>query len=625
MMSLAALLGASAAAASLPFIPDVTFEGSTLKGWHVVGQAEWRAENGELIGKAKNGGGGWLVLDKSFQDVGLHAMVQCTGDCKTGVMVRSEVNDNGAKGAFFSLAEGDIGARLSTFDGNGQEVDKTEMGRSFGIERVAPPPNPDAGARRGFRGFGRRGPQVELPVTRESTDYQPGQWNQIDITIDANILRPAVNGGRASGGVTPDDGNGFGPVALYVAGSGEVHFKNVGYKDLSLRTLPKNEVGSQFREQCINDWYFAWSASTADFNRDGITDIVAGPYVYYGPDYTTSREIYLAAALSPAKNFTEEQIEFAHDFTGDGWPDILVGPAAPLLYVNPKGEPRRWEKREIIAGRPQSELTVLDDLNGDGMPEWIYSGAGRVRYAGPDPANPNGMWIEHDVSEQGYGSAHGLGVGDVNGDGRPDILNMYGWWEQPATGADQGPWPYHMQAFTHAVNGAGGAGIFVVDANGDGLNDVVTSVNAHTFGLAWYEQKKDGSFVEHMIAGDFGSKDNAGGVVFSEPHGTGFGDIDGDGIGDFVVGKRSGAHLDSYLDPDPYGAPVLYWYQTVRNPNAPGGAEFVPHLINNRSGAGSNVFVGDINKDGAVDVVTSTNRGTFIFWNVGKGRATSDD
>ena len=60
-------------------------------------------------------------------------------------------------------------------------------------------------------------------------------------------------------------------------------------------------------------------------------------------------------------------------------------------------------------------------------------------------------------------------------------------------------------------------------------------------------------------------------------------------------------------------------YRTVRNPKAPGGAEFVPELIHNQSGAGSDVFAVDLNKDGAMDIVTSTRLGTFIFW--GKPRA----
>ncbi|HCN82849.1 MAG TPA: hypothetical protein DIT07_04410, partial [Sphingobacteriaceae bacterium] len=156
------------------------------------------------------------------------------------------------------------------------------------------------------------------------------------------------------------------------------------------------------------------------------------------------------------------------------------------------------------------------------------------------------------------------------------------------------------------------------DVNGDKLNDVVTSLNAHGFGLAWFEQKRDASgkisFVRHMIMDDYSTK-NAGGVTFSELHGSTFADIDGDGITDFIVGKRYFSHLESSLDPDTFGSAVLYWYRTVRNPKAPGGAEFVPELVHNRSGVGSDILAVDLNKDGAIDIVTSTNRGTFIFWN----------
>src|SRR5882724_2354454 len=130
------------------------------------------------------------------------------------------------------------------------------------------------------------------------------------------------------------------------------------------------------------------------------------------------------------------------------------------------------------------------------------------------------------------------------------------------------------------------------------------------------EARQEGaiSFVKHAIMGDFSTK-NAGDVTFSELHGVTFGDLDGDGIPDLITGKRVFSHLESYLDPDPYGAAVLYWYRTVRNPKAEGGAEFIPELIHNRSGVGSHLQAVDIDHDGALDLVTSTNRGTFIFWN----------
>jgi hypothetical protein len=160
--------------------------------------------------------------------------------------------------------------------------------------------------------------------------------------------------------------------------------------------------------------------------------------------------------------------------------------------------------------------------------------------------------------------------------------------------------------------------------NGDGLNDVVTSLEAHGWGLAWFEQKRAAngaaSWTEHIIMDDFLSK-NPGGVTISELHAMTTADIDGDGIEDVIVGKRHFSHLDSYTDPDPHGDAILYVFRTVRDKRAPGGAAFVPQLVHNRSGVGSMVQTADLNKDGAVEILTSTNRGTFVFWGTPKGRS----
>ena len=614
------------------FTPDSVFKGSSLSGWHALGQAGWRAENGELIGVAKPEGG-WLALDRSFQDVGFYASFRATGGAKTGVLLRAEKTASGMKGIYVALTGEEIASYALTLDAQGRELKRERLRPAGGQVRIAPPPDPNAparggrGAAAGRGGFipGRFGAPagVTLPIGPPSRDLRDGDWNRIEIFLDANIVRGFLNdSSETAGGVAEDDAGRYGALALYVGGAGEVRFKDVSYKDLAFKTAQPEEVSNNFRIQRLNEHYYAWSQAAADFNHDGVLDVVAGPYIYFGPDYTKSEEIYLARTVNPSNQYASDAwVELAYDFTGDGWPDVLTTShsqgAGAILYVNPKGEARRWDKYKVIP-TIQTEITLLADVDGDGKPELVYGSEGALRYARPDPANPTAPWIVRTISETGMVMAHGLGVGDINGDGRMDITNTYGWWEQPPAGSRQELWTYHPQAFGRWTRSQpGGSVMAIYDVNGDGLNDVVTSLQAHGYGLAWFEQKRDAagkiSFAQHMIMDDQSAK-NAGGVTFTELHGSASADIDGDGVPDFIVGKRYWSHLDDYYDPDPYGAPVLYWYRTVRNPKAPGGAEFVPELIHNRSGVGSDVLAKDLNGDGAVDIVTSTDRGTLIFW-----------
>jgi Domain of Unknown Function (DUF1080)/FG-GAP-like repeat len=606
--------------AGAPFMPDYVFSGSALNGWHVFGQADWRAENGDIFGKAHLGSnGGWLVLDKSYQDVIFFARFRTPAGSKAGVLVRAEKTAGGGfKGIYFSLDPEDLNSYHLILSSEGQEISRRPL-RAVPPDsnRVALPAIP--------------GSQVAAPPPNTQTSLATDGWSTIAVQMDANVFRPQLNGGYGiQAGATDDDGSatGYGPIALYAGGTGEIQFKDVCYKDFGRYVTPIEKVSSNYRMQRIDDFYFTWGASVADVNRDGILDIVTGPYYYLGPDYTVKREVALAQTFAPGREFDQTMVIYTSDFTRDGWPDLLVATLdIPLtLYKNPRGELRRWDKY-IVGPRVSSEVAILADINNDGTREIVFTtpagrrGINTIVYAAPDPKNPTGEWIIHPISQPGPWGPHGMGIGDITGDGTPDVLMANGWWEHPAKGSVQELWTYHAQAFnpdppSQRTFRSGGATMAVYDVNGDGLNDVVTSLHAHGFGLAWYEQKRDNqgniSFVTHMIMDDFATQ-NAGGVTFTELHGATCADMDGDGIPDFITGKRFISE-DDVVDPDPWGAPVLYVYHTVRDKSAPGGARFAPELIHNRSGVGSMVTVADLNGNGAMDIITSTNRGTFVFW-----------
>jgi hypothetical protein len=664
-------------AAGPTFRPDFVFRGSALTGWTPIGDADWKAQNGEIIGTPKQPGGGWLVLDKSFQDVAVFSNVTCTGECKAGVLLRAEKTADGMKGVYVSLTTGDLASYALKLDPQGKEIERTQLpsaGRGGGGRGGAAaagrgagaPGTPPAGAATGpgtgggapagsaaaapqgqapgpgagpGGGRGRGGPPlpagVSLPgLARPTGEFFPGKTNSVDITLAKATVTVRFNGGSlgAAGGLAEETAGKYGPIALYVGGTGDARFKDVAYADLNARPFEAEKTSPNFRTQRVNEFYYSYSSAIADVNRDGNPDIIAGPYYFLGPGFTVGRELYAGVTYNPTAEWPQAaMVQLAHDFTGDGWPDVLnmsgnAGNGTGTLFVNPKGENRRWDSFVVMQppdGVVGNEETLLRDIDGDGKPEIIHTGQNTLRYSKPDPANPTGPWIVTTISEQGpwgVNISHGMGVGDIDGDGLKDYVTAYGWWKQPAKGSGQQLWAYHPVEFARwgaSQGGAGGAEMGIYDVNGDKLNDVVTALEGHGFGLAWHEQKRDASgaisFVRHIIMDGFLDR-NAGGVTFTQPHASTYADIDRDGILDLIVGKRHHSHFQ-YADPDNWGSPVLYVYKVVRNPKAPGGAEFVPELIHNRSGVGSHFDVGDLNKDGTIDIVTSGPSGTFVFFN----------
>ncbi|MCA9213169.1 MAG: VCBS repeat-containing protein [Planctomycetales bacterium] len=378
------------------------------------------------------------------------------------------------------------------------------------------------------------------------------------------------------------------------------------------------ETLHKFERVLLSEEFCSEGACFADINGDGYNDVVSGPYWYVGPEFRT-RYSYAASKSCPIKGYSEYFFTFADDFNDDGRPDVLAismpGQDA-YWFENPftKNVAVRnvdW-KRRLAVQRVSNESPIFKDIDGDQKNELVFIQDGAFGYAGPS-SNVDQPWAFVPITDNlGLGVfTHGMGVDDVNGDGRPDLLETNGWWEQTATRAEL--FRFHRQRFAQS----GGAQMHAFDIDGDGDNDVVSTQNAHAYGLSWFEQiQQDGeiAFVEHPILTS-NWKDNEYGLAISQMHAVAVADVDQDGVKDIITGKRYWAHGGN--DPGAREANVLYWFRTVRpnsvSANGSKQVRFEPHLIDVRSGVGTQLTVGDVSANGLNDVVVGNKLGTFVM------------
>jgi len=379
---------------------------------------------------------------------------------------------------------------------------------------------------------------------------------------------------------------------------------------LLLASFARAEEGSEikWKKIVLTDQFYSEGANFGDFNHDGKMDVVAGPFWYEGPDFNPEkRHEFMPVKAYDPHEYSENFLCFVADFNGDGWDDILVvgfpGKEA-YWYENPKGKEGPWARHKVI-DHVDNESPGFGNLLKDGKPALICMTDGKAGYATPDASDPTAPWKFHAVSpKKGYQRfTHGLGWGDVNGDGRNDIMVHDGWYEQPASLEGDPEWKFHPADF-----GKGGAQMYAFDVNGDGRPDVVTSLEAHGYGICWFEQKPDGTFEKHLIVGSKES-DNPQGVKFSEPHAMDLIDVNGDGLPDFITGKRWWAHGPKG-DVEANAPAVLYWFE-LRREN--GSARFIAHQIDDNSGVGTQVIAKRGNGDKYPSIVVGNKKGTFVF------------
>ena len=400
--------------------------------------------------------------------------------------------------------------------------------------------------------------------------------------------------------------------------------RRVAYRHCLLLALPallglptfaaaEDHTLHSFARQQLTDTYYSEGANAGDIDGDGHADVVHGPYWFAGPSFESKREIYPAQPQN-VEGYADSFFSWVYDFNGDGRGDVFaVGfPGTPAyVYENPgeAGYDQPWPKHQVIDS-VANESPQWIDLVGDERPELVCTNGGFFGFATIDWERPFEAWTFHPVSDQSAHErfGHGLGIGDVNGDGRQDILQAAGWYEQPADDAETARWPFHDVAFTAAY---GGAEMHAYDVDGDGDNDVITSLAAHDFGLAWFEQYPgdDGqaAFRQHTILGDQ-PEHNRYGLVFSELHSVALADIDGDGLKDIVTGKTYYSHHQG--SPMWDAGAVVYWFRLTRTDD---GVDWVPYLADGEAGIGRQLSVYDIDGDGLLDIVVGGMKGAHVL------------
>lgn len=387
----------------------------------------------------------------------------------------------------------------------------------------------------------------------------------------------------------------------------------LGYGMFQPEEVQQEYLVHTFEKMQLSSTFYAEGGGIGDLNGDGQLDVICGPYWYEGPAFTESHAYYEPVEFDPL-HYSDHFIAEVADVNGDGREDILVigFPGQEAWWFENTGDAAEYWPRHLIQPQVDNESPAFVDLDGDGLPEMIFHRDGYVGYASMPEGDPTEPWPFTAISEQrdlGH-FTHGLGVGDITGNGYMDFMMADGWWENPGTLWDGvTPWQFHPFDFA-----PGGAQMHAYDLDGDGLNDVITSLDAHGWGLAWYRQIRNGgeiTFERNLIMGEH-HEDNPYGVRFSQPHSVALADMDNSGTKSILTGKRWWAHGPDG-DHEPNAPAVIYWFKP--QPETDGNIDFIPYLIDDDSGSGVDIVTGDLTGNGYPDIVTCNKRGAFIFFN----------
>lgn len=390
----------------------------------------------------------------------------------------------------------------------------------------------------------------------------------------------------------------------------------------------------EFSSRKLDPAFRAEGAAFVDIDGDGVLDAVNADRWWRGPEFKEAHTWCAGQTFDP-KVYSETFFIWGEDLDGDKDQDLLVVgfPGKELRWHENPGTVTEavWPRHTVFEG-VDNESPAFEDIDGDGRREIVAMHEGALGFIARDRSgDARKPWTFVAITPSGIGGrfTHGLGVGDVNGDGLKDVLLKNAWFQHPPLHTTLG-WARHDHLFAEA----GGAQMLVFDADGDGLADVVSADHAHGYGLTFHRQQRDREGQITFTAQRFmGSerRHNRFGCCVGGLHAAAMVDLSGDGIPDVLTGNRPYAHGGH--DAADRGAATLLWFETLRGPA--GDVEFIPHVIDEVTGVGTQVMVDDVEHDGAADIVVSNKLGFSVvcgrvlhgsrgFWQSRQPRAIGD-